>query len=233
MPYNRVHVRGFLAKTEIDLFESSLGPDLKAMGESELKRRIARTRKLRDKNRDLLRRQKLATRARTGSKLGQRGDANVRTAKKAAAFDEALSRFEAQAAQVAAKAAKATKAAKGAKTAQAAKRAPATAAKGKAASSKSSAASKRKTVSRPAAVVLREALQKKQQALEAGHTGGPQAARPVQRRGTAVANDVGPTPPDVRATIVASKMQESNLSHIQGHTSTQVRKAQAKRDDRH
>ena len=100
MPYNRVHVRSFLAKSEIDLFESSLGPNLMAMSETALKRHIERTRKLRDKNRDLLRRQKLATRARTGSKLGKSGGANERTAKKAVAFDEALSRFETQATQL-------------------------------------------------------------------------------------------------------------------------------------
>lgn len=49
MPFNRNHVRTFLAKTEIDLFESSLDADLRAPGAVGLQRRIDRARTLRDK----------------------------------------------------------------------------------------------------------------------------------------------------------------------------------------
>ncbi len=94
MPYNRIQARRFLSASEIELFESSLGASRKALGPADLRRHLKRARTLRDKSRDLLQRQKLATRARTGSKWGKTGHANERTAQKAAAFSEALQRFE-------------------------------------------------------------------------------------------------------------------------------------------
>lgn|GEM_PF-2100336 len=55
-------MRAFLNETEIDLFVSSLGADVKALTAADVQRRRVRTRKLRTKYRDLLQRQKLATR---------------------------------------------------------------------------------------------------------------------------------------------------------------------------
>jgi hypothetical protein len=43
---------------------------------------------------------------------------------------------------------------------------------------------------------------------------------------------VGATPPNVRAAVVASRLEDSGHARVQGHTGTQVRKAQAKRDQR-
>ncbi|MEO8079557.1 MAG: hypothetical protein ABI641_03440, partial [Caldimonas sp.] len=86
----------------------------------------------------------------------------------------------------------------------------------------------------PAATVLREALEKKH-AAEAVRAAV--AAPSHHAKGSAGATGVapgglGPTPPAVRSKVVASRMHEANLEHIQGHTSTQVRQAQAKRDQR-
>jgi hypothetical protein len=239
MPFNRNHVRAFLAKTEIGLFESSLGADLNALSAAEVQRRIDRTRKLRDKYRDLLRRQKLATRARTGSKRGLSGVANERTAKKAKAFEETLARFEAQAKHLAAAAEKAAK-----KAAAKAKKSPAkakpAAGKKKAAKAGTKASTKAAAKKRapkkqpvPAAVVLRGALEKKRDAKVLALAKRPtRSAKAPARSPAAATGGVSATPPDVRAAAVASRINQSGMARIQGHTGTQVRNAQAKRDQR-
>lgn len=209
MPYNRIHVRAFLGAAEISLFESSLGDHITTLGAADLKRRIERTRKLRDKSRDLLRRQKIASRARTGSKGGSSGSANERTAKKAKALDEALKRFEAQHKRV-----------------EAAANKPARAAKNKVAA--------KRPRRRAAAVVLRDALQKKH-AAEAVHNAalhpGRSAKAPAEH-GDAQPGGLAQTPPEVRAAVVSSRLHQANLAQIQGHSSAQVRKTQSKRDRR-
>jgi len=226
MPFNRNHVRAFLAKNEIDLFESSLGVDLKALSAVDVQRRIVRARRLRDKYRDLLRRQKVATRTRTGSKSDNAGDANERTAKKAKAFEETLARFEAQAKHLGAAAKKAAmkmkkpSKMKSAATTKAAARTPAT-----------KHPPKKQLV--PAAVMLRDVLQKKR-----GAEALALAARPTRSHEapalppTAPICGLGASPPDLRAAVVASRLDQSGMARIQGHTGTKVRKAQAKRDQR-
>lgn len=251
MPFNRNHVRGFLAKTEIDLFESSLGADVKALTAADVQRRIARTRKLRDKYRDLLKRQKLATRARTASKAGHSGEANERTAKKAKAFEEVLARFEAQAKNLNAADKKSAvrsrgtaKAGAGAtKKAAATKKIAATkevASTKKVATSKKAATSlKRAAVKRPAkpklvpvAVTLREGLQKKRAAQASAADAQSTRSRKAPASAAAVSHGVVATPPNVRATVVASRLDQAGMQRIQGHTGTQVRREQAKRDHR-
>lgn len=96
MPYNRRTARALLTAAEFDLFASSLDERMAGFGVPQLTRRIARSRQLRDKYRDLYRRQAVATRARTGSTRGTSGVANQRTAQKATLFGELLARFEAR-----------------------------------------------------------------------------------------------------------------------------------------
>jgi hypothetical protein len=100
MPYNRNHVRSLLNASELALFESSLPGAVKDLGERRLRSALGRARTLRDKFRDLLQRQKIATRGRTGSKLGNSGVANQRTERKATVMAEVLARFEARAAEL-------------------------------------------------------------------------------------------------------------------------------------
>lgn len=247
MPYNRVHVRGFLSVSEIELFESSLNDARKALSKAELRRRLQRARTLRDKSRDLLQRQKLATRARTGSKLGVSGQANKRTAQKATAFAEALARFEAETdvRQSAETTAAAKRSASGraagsakAKTAAASKTVATTPTKVKTKASPKTAVKKTGAPvarARPAAVILREALNRKR-ASEAEQVSAVKRARSAKKN-TATVQNSGPggmhaTGPSIRAQVVASRLADANLSHIQGHTSTQVRRNQAKRDQK-
>jgi hypothetical protein len=96
MTYNRSHARALCTPAELELVLLSFPDEVKALPGARLKLKRTRARALRDKYRDLLRRQKLATRARTGTKLGRGPATNERTADKAKLFDETLKRFEAQ-----------------------------------------------------------------------------------------------------------------------------------------
>lgn len=102
MAFNRNQARPICTDAEYKLFTASLADEIGELTPAQLRGKIQRARKLRDKYRDLLKRQRLANRARTGTKKGDRPQTNVRTADKAKLFDEALGRFEAKAAKLAA-----------------------------------------------------------------------------------------------------------------------------------
>ena len=100
MPITRDQASRLLTQPELGLFGDSRNPALRALSEKALTSRAERTRKLRDKSRDLLQRQKLKSREHTGSKLGISGVANVRTGKKGEILDDMLQRFETRLEQV-------------------------------------------------------------------------------------------------------------------------------------
>lgn len=100
MTINRRQARPLMTAAEYEFFETSFGDALKALTPARIAGKVRRARTLRDKYTDLLRRQKIATRGRTGSKSGANGDANARTERKAQAFGEALERFEARGSQL-------------------------------------------------------------------------------------------------------------------------------------
>jgi hypothetical protein len=102
-----IQARKLLTTAELDLFAASRGDALKGLAAVQLRGKVKRSRTLRDKYQDLLRRQKVATRGRTGSKAGASGVANERTAQKAEVFAEVLARFEQRLAQLEAAAARA------------------------------------------------------------------------------------------------------------------------------
>jgi hypothetical protein len=102
MAFNRNHARPLCTDAEYVLFTASLADGIAGLTPAQLRDRIQRTRRLRDKYRDLFKRQRLTTRARTGSKKGERPDSNIRTGAKARLFDEALGRFQAREAKLAA-----------------------------------------------------------------------------------------------------------------------------------
>lgn len=93
MTYYPRQVRELTTRSELDLVRASYAGSIGRLSTRALKANIARARRLRDKQRDLYRRQRLASRARTGTKQGSRPPANARTAQKARIFDETLSRF--------------------------------------------------------------------------------------------------------------------------------------------
>jgi hypothetical protein len=257
MAYNRVQVRSLLSDSETPLFESSLGASCKALGPIDLRHSLKRARTLRDKARDLLRKQRLATRARTGSKGGIGGVANERTAEKVTVFEEIIARFEAEAARREAPAKESSARRRTPAAAPAMRKAAAGTGKAKTTPAKKVNTAPRKTAAkkavnekaaktttaggaapspaRPAAKVLREALVKKK-AARGGQAPGAKAAggakAPARGNEAAPVGGVRATEPSTRARAVSSRLADSNLSHIQGHTSTQVRRGQAKRDQK-
>lgn len=94
MAYNRTQVRSLLSSSELELFGDSLADAIGERTPAQLRAAVKRSRNLRDKYRDLLQRQRVATRKRTGSKSGPSGDANQRSAQKAQVFDEVLQRYQ-------------------------------------------------------------------------------------------------------------------------------------------
>jgi outer membrane biosynthesis protein TonB len=94
MAYNRKQVQTICNKAEYALFVSSLKGEVEKLPQARVQASIKRTRTLRDKYRDLHKRQRLATRERTGTKKGLKPDTNVRTEQKAKIFAETLARFE-------------------------------------------------------------------------------------------------------------------------------------------
>jgi hypothetical protein len=128
--YNRSQVAKLLSAAETALFEMSLADRIKALSAAQLRGKRQRARSLRDKANDQLRRQKLESRSRTGSKLGRSGAANVRTEKKAQILAETLQRFEKRLEQVErerpqrAEAGRSSRPSAGRKVAQAVPRAP-------------------------------------------------------------------------------------------------------------
>lgn len=95
MSVNLRNARALCTAAEFDLVAASGGDGLKALNEARLKSKIVRARTLRDKYRDLLRRQRLAARRNQNAKA-DRDDANARTEKKAELFEQILARFVAR-----------------------------------------------------------------------------------------------------------------------------------------
>jgi hypothetical protein len=100
MAYTRTSAKRLLSAAELELYDMGRREGIAQLDRRTLVAKIKRARNLRDKYRDLFRRQRLETRERTGSKRGQSGVANVRTREKAELFGELLARFEAKLAKV-------------------------------------------------------------------------------------------------------------------------------------
>jgi hypothetical protein len=96
MPNERATARKLLSSAEFELFEASRRDGICVLSAAELKRKVERTRRLRDKYRDLYKRQRLAMRELTGTKRGNSGAANARTKEKVAIFQDLLTRFQAR-----------------------------------------------------------------------------------------------------------------------------------------
>ena len=221
MAYNRTQVHALLNATERDLFEASLAAYVKALTATQLRGKINRTRALRDKYRDLLRRQKLATRGRTGNKMGVSGAANQRTEQKAVVLAEVLQRYEKRALQLDAAQARAAE-----KTAAAAARLEL--------QKERSAARTRPAAKAPA----KKAATVKPPAASLKQASGQLASAPTQGKRTrakvtaADPRGLGPTSESARAMRPAKQQEQSGSQRIQGHVGTQVRRGQAKRDSR-
>lgn len=235
MTVTRDKAQRLLNKSEMVLFGDSRNPALRAFSAAELGKRVERTRTLRDKARDMLQRQKLGSRARTGSKSGALGDANERTRQKGEVLEDILQRFEdrlkaVQREQPAAKAASARKASTGSKPVADTRKAAGTgaskpAARGKATSPTTPRKTARTTASRALKNTQKLLADKQRRDME------PKAYRLL---------DAGPTErgstPFTSETAATRSLElhagESRMDAIHGSVSTHDRHNQGKRDSR-
>jgi hypothetical protein len=220
---NKTQAAKLLNAAEMAVYNASVAPAIKELTATRLAGKIQRARTLRDKFRDLLKRQKLATRSRTGTKVGTSGNANERTAMKAEVFDEVLQRFTTRLEQLQAVAAReATRLAAAQARAQAlADKAAVTAAKraGAQAGAKTSVrAAVKQAAARPvpAKTPVRAARSAKAPAV-APRTAGV---------------GVGPGSERARSEAKTAQLAAARTRPIQGHISSAGRRTQAKRDTR-
>ena len=100
MLITRAKATALLNQKEMELYTDSRVNALRKLDAKALTTRVGRARDARDRARDLVQRQKLASRERTGAKRGTSGMANERSKEKATLLSDILSRFEAQLRQV-------------------------------------------------------------------------------------------------------------------------------------
>ncbi|UOB06128.1 hypothetical protein [[Acidovorax] ebreus] len=101
MAYTITQARPLLTAAELELFDQSRTEPIKALTLSRLRGKVTRARTLRDKYRDLYRRQTVAMRSAPNSKSRSPvGSDNERTQRKADILQEVLGRFEARVAQL-------------------------------------------------------------------------------------------------------------------------------------
>jgi len=94
MPYTRETAARLLTASELGLFDAARRDRIAAHGARQLRGKITRARRLRDKYRDLYQRQRRASGMRTGDKAGRAREENERTHRKSELFAEVLVRFE-------------------------------------------------------------------------------------------------------------------------------------------
>lgn len=141
MAYTITQARKLLTTGELSVFESSRPQPMRGLTPARLRSKLERSRKLRDKYRDLFRRQTVATRAAPARKRSPVGSDNQRTRQKAELFAEVLTRYETELKRVDAAAKAAAKAAE--KAAKAAAKAAAASARKGATSARKAGASTR------------------------------------------------------------------------------------------
>lgn len=216
MAYNRKQAKDICNQTEYQLFESSMKGSIEKLPQARVQSGIKRSRTLRDKYRDLHKRQRIATRERTGTKKGVKPDTNARTEQKAKLFAEVLTRFEARLKAIKAEAVAAERAAKKAGKKKAAKKKVSKkAATGKPAAKKASkkkAAKKKAAKKKVAKKVTKKVSGKKAPAKKAAS----KASQFVSEQAAAASK--------------RQRAQNTRSNAIMGHTSSATKRNQAKRD---
>ncbi|MFN7156584.1 MAG: hypothetical protein ACK4OE_23210 [Acidovorax sp.] len=250
--------RPLLTAAELDLFDQSRAEPIKALTLARLRGKVTRARTLRDKYRDLFRRQTVSVRGASTTKgRSPVGADNERTQRKADILQEVLSRFEARVTQLEAKEARDAGAASGAKRAalkgRSAAAGPKTPAKAKAAapaatrrvakstdvpktSSAKATPTSTKSVAKPTATAADAAGQPLTASVLNGHA-TRSAKAPSDKAPTANGKAHAPlahAPTDLVASALRGnplKQSPGNIA-IHAHQGASMRRAQGKRDSR-
>ncbi|MDP2207003.1 MAG: hypothetical protein Q8K65_11935 [Alphaproteobacteria bacterium] len=207
MPFNKTQLRGLCTAAEFSLAQKSLAPDLGKLSAADLVKNIKRARALRDKGRDLYKRQ---TRA-----AGKGADLNARTAEKAQAFDQILKAFEDQLAQLKKASPVSSKKTATKKTAKTAVKKPTPQARVAAKASRKKARAEKVKAKKAPALTSKKAL-------AASEKKSPAATVRWGGFASKAAQDAGKR----------SQLQQSRSKPILGHVKSAGKRAQAKRDGR-
>jgi hypothetical protein len=159
------NARRLCTKPEFELVEASKIVNMKQLTPARLQQKVGRARRLRDKYRDLAKRQRLEARGKQAPRKSRPSQGHENTERKAQLFQEVLERFETGLARAAAGGAKA-----GVAKAGVAKAGVAGAAAEKAAPSKAGAAAMKGARQRPAKRGPQDAKQKAQGTVARAHT---------------------------------------------------------------
>ncbi|MBP6798921.1 MAG: hypothetical protein KA124_12555, partial [Luteimonas sp.] len=226
------------------LYDDSRANALRKLDAKALAARVQRARTARDRARDLLRSQKLASKARTGSKRGTSGTANQRSKDKAEVMADILKRFEAHAREVARKEREAARRepAKKAAPRKAAKKATATPtaranpAKPAAAPKRAATAARKKTAraARKRKLTPEQALAQTHALLEAKHAreAEPKPWQDAHGDHAAMGGQPGFQSDGAAKRALRLHAGEARIPAIQGSISTIDRINQGKRDHR-
>lgn len=216
MSFNKAQLRKLCTAPEFALAQKSLSPELGKLSPTQLVACIKRARALRDKNRDLYKRQTLNKR-KPGA-AGKAAGLNARTAEKAQAFDQMLKNFEAQLAKT--------------RTAATATPAP----QKKAAKKKAAKAKKPAAQTRPAAEAARKKAKAQKLKKKAGKTPAANSAKALaageKKAPPAKAGWGGFASKTAQAAGHRAQLQQSRSKPILSHIKSAGKRAQAKRDNR-
>jgi hypothetical protein len=108
MAITRITAQRLCTAPEFELFEASLPPSAKQLTPGRLRQKVTRARRLRDKYRDLAKRQRLEARGKRAPQRARPAQGQENTERKAQLFQETLERFETQLRRTATDAAPAT-----------------------------------------------------------------------------------------------------------------------------
>lgn len=237
MAYTLTQARVLLTAAELAIFDQSRAGPVKELTAARLRGKVTRARALRDKYRDLYRRQTVATRKTAAGKRAAAGGDNERTAKKATVFEEVLARFEARLAHLDAKQAQDTAGprARSAKPAVASK-----ARTVKATPAKTAKVSKaKKPAAKPMSLktAVKQALELKHAALAAvpvqEHSSkAPAALSPLGAAAAGAPHETAPLDINPRAARLNPLKERAENIALHAHAGSQNRHAQGKRDSR-
>lgn len=230
MAYTLTQARGLLTAAELSLFDQSRAAPIKDLTLARLRGKVTRARALRDKYRDLYRRQAVATRGAPASKRSAVGGDNARTGRKAEVFAEVLGRFEDRLTLLEGRAER-----ERSKAAPAKKTVPASKTPAKKVVAKKAVARKAKPLQLKTAV--KKALEIKRAAVATGPSDTRSAKAPAAQSplGAAAAGAPPQTAPlDIPARAARRNPLKESAAGIalHAHAGSQTRRAQGKRDSR-
>lgn len=223
MPIRTPKARQLATQPELKLYESSLRGAVTPFSAAQLRQRLTRARKARDKYAQLAKRQRREARGKAEPRGSRAAQGNARTLEKVQLFQETMDRFEKRIQVVEAKDAK--------KPAAAAKRTPPgkkTVARKKAAAKRS--APKKATPKKKATSKKKATRKKKAVGLSAWKTATRPKRKAATKKKAAAKKTAQKAPKKTEGAGAAQRKARAGVARTQRHVAARGRRSQAKRD---